>query len=151
MTTRPQSLINSQNEVSEAIWELFQESYAIEAKLIGAKDFPPLQRTVREIQASDNSFIGIANNHIVHALLEYTVMFTAIEIHSLVVAPSHFRKGLAGYLLRELAELHRGKTQIVETSLHNLPAINLYQKHGFKKAESFINPAGFKIVGFRRD
>jgi hypothetical protein len=45
-------LDNSNAEVAKQIFTIFQNSYKIEAKLIGTLDFPPLSRSVRDIENS---------------------------------------------------------------------------------------------------
>ena len=37
---------NKKNKIAEEIRAIFQASYAVEAKMLKANDFPPLKRTV---------------------------------------------------------------------------------------------------------
>ena len=38
------------------IWHIFQNSYAVEANILKADDFPPLKRSVAQIIQSNNNF-----------------------------------------------------------------------------------------------
>jgi hypothetical protein len=51
--------INQKDQkTAETIRSVFQASYAIEAKLLKATDFPPLKRTLKEYLESENAFYG---------------------------------------------------------------------------------------------
>ena len=45
--------------IASAIHVVFQVSYAIEAELLKAVDFPPLKRTVANCLDSDTDFFGL--------------------------------------------------------------------------------------------
>ena len=53
-----EKLKNNKIEVSKQIRSLFQLSYAVEAKLLDATDFPPLRQTLDSYLKSDNLFFG---------------------------------------------------------------------------------------------
>ena len=52
-------LDNSNEEVAKKIFTIFQNSYKIEAQLIGAVNFPPLSRSAKDIENSKHSFMAL--------------------------------------------------------------------------------------------
>jgi len=54
-----------------------------------------------------------------------------LEINSLTVDPSFFRRGIADKLIAYVLSTNIHEKAIVETAVVNEPAIKLYQKHGF--------------------
>ncbi|TMP76680.1 GNAT family N-acetyltransferase, partial [Pseudoalteromonas phenolica] len=61
-----------------------------------------------------------------------------LEIDSLTVDPSYFRKGIAGELLSFAMSEFDVKKVIVETATANAPAIKLYNKHGFVEYKRWL-------------
>ena len=55
-------LQNSELEISNQIHSVFQLSYAVEAKLLDATDFPPLKRPIESYLNSNNMFFGYLDN-----------------------------------------------------------------------------------------
>ena len=53
-----EKLQNKNLEVAKNMRTVFQASYAIEAKLLNAIDFPPLKRSLQSYITSDNDFFG---------------------------------------------------------------------------------------------
>ncbi len=49
-------LDQEEDTIAEKIYDVFQASYAVEAELLGAKDFPPLKRTILDYKNSENMF-----------------------------------------------------------------------------------------------
>jgi ribosomal protein S18 acetylase RimI-like enzyme len=124
-------LDNSNDEVAHQVFTIFQSSYKIEAQLIGALDFPPLFRSAKDIENSKTLFYGFSENECLAAIIEIVIEDKQIKIHSLTVDPNYFRKGIANKLIRYVLEKFDFSEAIVETALVNIPAINLYKKHGF--------------------
>ena len=59
--------INNKNkEIANKIRDVFQASYAVEAKLIKAVDFPPLKRTVSQFINSHSKFYAIKSLNSYH-------------------------------------------------------------------------------------
>ncbi|MCF6436920.1 MULTISPECIES: GNAT family N-acetyltransferase [Pseudoalteromonas] len=130
--------------IAKQIWCVSQRSYSVEAELIGREDFPPLSRTVADIKAAKSDFYGYVESDDVAAVIEIEMTELHLEIHSLVVDPNHFRKGIADKLMCfVLSELHITSAW-VETAVVNEPAIRLYRKHGFVEIERFTPPHGIK-------
>ena len=124
-------LDNSNIDIANEIFTVFQNSYKIEAQLIGVSDFPPLLRSVKNIENSKTQFYGFIEDKCLAAVIEIVIKDTHLEINSLTVDPSHFRKGIANKLMSYVLERIDFSEAIVETAIVNIPAINLYKKHGF--------------------
>lgn len=115
-------------DVAMQIHDIFQESYQVEAELVGAKEFPPLQRGVPHIRAAKSNFLGLWIASELAAVIEYTYGGAQLSIDSLVVRPQYFRRGLASQLLQSLLSRHYWHTADVETAADNIPAIALYER-----------------------
>ena len=124
-------LDNTAPEVAKQIYNIFQNSYKIEAQLIGILDFPPLSRSVKNIENSKNTFYGFYEGECLAAILEITFEDKCLGIDSLTVDPNHFRKGIANKLVSYVLTVNDFSQAIVETAVVNIPAIKLYKKHGF--------------------
>lgn len=132
--------------IAQQIRDVFQASYQIEAKLVQAQDFPPLKRTVEQITQSKNRFFGAQEGKQLAGVIEIGLIANRLEIHSLVVAPEHFRKGIAGQLLKYVFSLGKFEKALVETASKNEPAILLYEKHGFKEIKRWTPEHGIEKV-----
>jgi len=126
-----EKLDNSNVEVSNQIFTIFQNSYKIEAQLIGSLDFPPLLRSAKDIENSKTLFYGFRENECLAAIIEIDIEDKHLEINSLTVDPNYFRKGIANKLINYVLEEFDFSEAVVETAIVNIPAINLYKKHGF--------------------
>jgi ribosomal protein S18 acetylase RimI-like enzyme len=124
-------LDNSLTEVANQIYRVFQNSYKVEAKLIGTENFPPLARTAEDIENASTSFFGYFEGDTLAAVVEIAYDAMHLEIHSLTVDPAYFRKGIADKLMDYTLKSFEFSDAIVETALVNIPAISLYKKHGF--------------------
>lgn len=122
---------NSNEEVADQIFTVFQKSYKVEAQLIGVLDFPPLLRSVENIENSKTQFYGFLENKCLAGVIEVSLKGKCLDIDSLTVDPSFFRKGIANKLISYVLDVFDLSEAIVETAVVNLPAINLYKKHGF--------------------
>ncbi|MCF6360291.1 MAG: GNAT family N-acetyltransferase [Cyclobacteriaceae bacterium] len=60
----------SAKSTAEEIYLLFQESYTVEADLLGIANFPPLSRSVSNIRESKTHFWGYYKNSILAAVAE---------------------------------------------------------------------------------
>lgn len=124
-------LDNTNKDVAHKIFTIFQNSYKIEAQLIGTLDFPPLLRCAKDIGHSKAQFYGFSENKCLAAIVEIVIEDKHLEINSFTVDPSYFRKGIADKLLSYVLRIVDFSDAIVETAVLNIPAINLYKKHGF--------------------
>ena len=137
-------LDNSNEVVANHIFSIFQSSYKIEAQLIGTLDFPPLLRTGKDIENSNTDFFGYFENANLAGVIEIVVDNMHLEIHSLTVDPNYFRKGIADKLLNYILGNFDFTEAIVETAVVNIPAINLYKKHGFIEFKRWIPSHGIE-------
>ena len=139
-------LDNSNEDVANQIFTIFQRSYKIEAQLIGTLDFPPLLRSVKDIENSETQFYGFIENECLAAIIEIAIEDQYLAINSLTVDPIFFRKGIASKLISYVLEVIHFSEAVVETAVVNLPAINLYKKHGFVEFKRWTPSHGIKKV-----
>ncbi len=137
-------LNNLNEEVANQIFTVFQNSYKIEAQLIGTLNFPPLLRSAKDIENSKTLFYGFSENECLAAVIEIVIENKHLDINSLTVDPSYFRKGIANKLITYVLDKFDFSEAIVETAVVNLPAINLYKKHGFVEFKRWIPPHGIE-------
>jgi len=137
-------LDNLNEGVASQIFTIFQSSYKIEAQLIGVDDFPPLLRSATDIENSKTIFYGFFDNNNLAAVIEVTIENMQLDIHSLTVSPLFFRKGIADKLIDYVLNAFDFTSAIVETAVVNLPAINLYKKHGFIECKRWTPSHGIE-------
>jgi ribosomal protein S18 acetylase RimI-like enzyme len=137
-------LDNSNEDIANQIFTIFQSAYKIEAQLIGVLDFPPLLRSAKDIENSKSLFFGFSENEFLAAIIEIVIEEKCLDIHSLTVAPHYFRKGIANKLLAYVLGKFDFSVAVVETAVVNAPAINLYKKHGFVEFKKWTPPHGIE-------
>lgn len=137
-------LNHSDQAVANQIHSVFQHAYKVEADLIGVVDFPPLARTAENIKNAHTEFYGFTEETCLAAVIEIKNDGKCLDIHSLVVAPEFFRKGIADKLIGYVLQSSHYLEAIVETAVLNKPAINLYQKHGFVEFKRFTPSHGIE-------
>jgi len=135
-------------EISKKIRSVFQVSYAIEAKLLKAHNFPPLKRSLDNFLNSKNEFYGIWKCAEIIAAIEIKNESNTTHIQSLVVDPKHFRQGLAQQLMNYVLSAYNSKLFTVETGVDNKPAITLYEKFEFKAIKEWDTDHGVRKVRF---
>ncbi|MBT8210298.1 MAG: GNAT family N-acetyltransferase [Eudoraea sp.] len=136
--------------VAKPLYELFQASYAVEAKLLGATDFPPLKRKMENFMESSNAFYGYFKENSLAAVAEIDSGPDSTHIHSLVVHPKFFRQGIGGALVTFVLEQYDAKVFTVETGLKNEPATQLYLKLGFREVYQYDTDHGVRKVRFEK-
>lgn len=143
-------LNNSNVSVSSKIYAIFQLSYKVEARLLNAKQFPPLQRTSTEILNSHNQFYGyyLAKN-IVGVIEIHVNSNQSIHIQSLVVHPRYFRKGIGKNLVGFVLGHYHSEIFFVETGEENEPAITLYKSFHFKEEMKWDTDHAIRKVRFK--
>jgi len=133
-------------DIAGKIWQLARMAYQEEANLIGEDKFPPLNRSIKDIQRSCSHYFGICDGEELLAAIEVEGIEDDLLISSLVVTPSHFRSGLASRLLHAILE-HKPRSRFrVETSVRNEPAIKLYKKFGFTEISHRELSGGYKVI-----
>lgn len=143
-------LDNDHIDVAEKLHALFQSSYAVEAKILGATNFPPLKRPIESYTRSNNAFYGVIENGIIAGAIEIEHGKGYVDINSLVVAPNYFRRSIASKLLTFTFEHYDVERFVVETGVKNIPAIKLYQKFGFTEIRQWETDFGIRKVQFER-
>lgn len=121
-----------QQDQAAAVLALQHAAYRIEAELIGFADLPPLQEKAEDLQNCGETFFGYWEDGRLAGAISFNDEGDHYQICRMMVHPEHFRKGIAGKLLRHVLAAHQGKKGIVTTGAGNIPAIRLYESHGFK-------------------
>ena len=145
-----QKLDNKNRTISKKIRAVFQASYAIEAALLNAKDFPPLQRTLEEFLQSNTVFFGVLKNEEFAGIIEISEYHSHTHINSLVVAPKFFRQGIASKLMKFVIDKFDSKKFTVETGVFNTPACQLYKNFNFKEVLQWDTDHGVRKIKFER-
>ncbi|MEP0131741.1 MAG: GNAT family N-acetyltransferase [Eudoraea sp.] len=141
--------LNHKNQhVAHAIRSVFQASYAIEAKLLNATDFPPLKRTVKEFLDSKNAFYGYYVEDTLAGVVEVKADESNTHIQSLVVHPNFFRQRIGSALVQFVLDTYTTKTITVETGLANEPAKDLYYGFHFRKVREYDTTNGIRKIAF---
>ncbi len=145
-----EKLQNSALEISNQIHSVFQLSYAVEAKLLDATDFPPLKRSLESYQKSDNMFFGYLENSELAGIIEIEFNTKCTDINSLVVNPKFFRRGIARKLIEFVFNTFDSNLFVVETGLANGPATKLYKKFGFIEVKQWDTDHGVRKIKFEK-
>ena len=124
-------LDNCDDKVTYQIFNVFQNSYKVEAQRINVCNFPPLSRSINDIKDSNTLFYGFYESGCLAGVIEITAKDKRIELESLTVDPQYFKKGIASKLISYVLDSFEFIEAIVETAVANKPAINLYKKFGF--------------------
>jgi len=139
-------------EEAQALLQIQLPAYQIEAELIGFYGIPALKDTVETLQACCEEGYGWWVDGKLAGAITYEYEEEQLVICRLVVDPAHFRKGIGEALLKHLlAEKQHVSSFSVHTGAANVPAINLYKKHGFVESEEREIAPGFKLVHLLRD
>ena len=128
---------------------VFQESYAVEAALLNAINFPPLQRPLESYIKSTTTFFGYHNNDEIVGIIEVSSKQKITHINSLVVSPHSFRKGIGRELVDYILQNFSSKVFTVETGLENIPASKLYTSLGFKEVSQWDTDHGVRKIRFK--
>ncbi|WP_244865272.1 GNAT family N-acetyltransferase [Xylanibacillus composti] len=134
----------------EFLWYLQHTSYKIEATLIGFTEIPPLTDTFDSIRNSGETFLGHVREGEIVSALSYARDKDAVMINRLMVHPNYFRQGLASELLQGLFRMEEAREYRVFAGSRNLPAIRLYEKHGFQAVREEEASPGVPLTELRR-
>lgn len=145
-----QKLEHTNPTVANQIRSIWQVSYKVEADLLNAKVFPPLNRTLEEFINCENAFYGYVKNDTLAAVVEVIHNSEYTHIRSLVVDPNFFRQGIGKALVQFVLKEYDSNLFIVETGAANDPACALYENLGFELIEEFDTPFGIKKVKFEK-
>jgi len=143
-------LRNSDIEISKQIQVVFMASYAIEAKLLDAVDFPPLKRPLEGYVSSENDFYGFFFNNDLAGVVEVVHKTELTHIQSLVVHPDYFRKGIGKALMNFVMNSFESEYFMVETGVKNGPACQLYLSLGFTEIKQWDTGYGIRKIRFQK-
>lgn len=136
-----------QPDIAHQIHTLQRASYTIESQRIGYPDLPPLRETIENLQQLGQQFLVFREAEQFVGTVSYVRAGETLEICRLVVSPSHFRQGIARKLLEAVETIQPGIRQItVSTAEKNLPAVTLYEKHGYQVAQRTVLNDGLVLV-----
>lgn len=142
------TLNHKNQQVAHNIRSVFQDSYAIEARLLNAIDFPPLKRTLEEFLESPNTFYGYYLTEHLAGVVEVKAEANNTHIQSLVVQPAYFRQGIGSALVQFVLDNYNTNTFTVETGLANEPAKDLYYGFHFRKVREYNTEQGIHKIAF---
>jgi len=91
--------------IIDQLYDLQQQSYAVEQQLLGIDSFPPLLETKQALAESDDACLIRFEAEKVIGFLQYVVTKDRLMINKLVVHPDYFRTGVASDSLRHLLTL----------------------------------------------
>jgi ribosomal protein S18 acetylase RimI-like enzyme len=145
-----EKLLNKEIDISNKIRSVFQVSYAVEAKLLNATDFPPLKRSLESYLKSDNEFFGYLKNKELAGVIEINHNKDFTHIQSLVVNPKFFRQGIARKLMEFVLDSFDSELFVVETGVENGPATELYRKFDFIEVKQWDTNHGVRKIKFEK-
>lgn len=137
-------LDNCDDKVTSQIFNVFQNSYKVEAQRINVCNFPPLSRSINDIKDSNTLFYGFYERGCLAGVIEVIAKDKRIELESLTVDPQYFKKGIASKLISYVLDSFEFIEAIVETAVANKPAINLYKKFGFVEIKRWTPSHGIE-------
>ncbi|MEK4563909.1 GNAT family N-acetyltransferase [Alkalihalobacillus sp. FSL R5-0424] len=138
--------MNNSN-ITTTVWNIQMKSYQVEASLIGVRTFPPLQETVDNYVKSLDLFYGFYEEEELVAVISIQTQGSTLVITRLMVAPEHFRKGIATSLINYVSTLYKDQSQLtVSTAKLNAPAVQAYRRNGFTQIEERVTPERISIV-----
>ena len=141
---------NKKHEIANKILDIFQSSYAVEAQILKAVNFPPLQRTVSQFLTSNSEFYAYYLIKDIAGVIEIENDEDSTHIQSLVVYPKYFRNGIGRKLVQFILDNYKAEIFTVETGIDNRPAIKLYKNFGFQEQEQWDTNHGVRKVRFEK-
>ncbi len=145
-----QRVNNEEVEIANKIYELFQVSYLVEAKILKVDSFSPLERTIKDFLQSSTEFYVVLKNQKFVGAIEIKKNHNSVDIESLVVHPDYFRQGIGVQLMTFVLTLKGFDIFTVETGVDNVPAVSLYRKLGFQKVKEWDTLSGIRKIRFKK-
>ncbi len=141
----------SNKEMAQSVLNVQIPSYQVEAKLINFFDLPPLGENIENLQQSGENFFGYYINDELAGVISYKIEDKTLDIHRLMVAPNHFRKGIGRILLQFIEKVENHIHEIiVSTGANNTPAKNLYIDQGFSEIGKMEVSKGIFMSNFKK-
>jgi ribosomal protein S18 acetylase RimI-like enzyme len=150
---RIQFVNNGELLIAQQLHAVQMVAYAQEAKLLGAIYFPPLERTVVELQTTEEVFLAafMCQELVGAASVWPDPEGTGMNIASLVVAPQIQRQGIGTALMASVLATHGSGEITVQTGAKNLPALSLYARAGFIELRRwFVGHEPLELVKLQR-
>src|SRR3954451_20299808 len=94
-----QRLDLQEQETVLRILEIQRDAYAVEARLIGSSDIPPLKETLEQLQQSREQFYGAFIDGTLAGVIAYQIDGDVLDIYRMMVHPDYFRRGITSALL----------------------------------------------------
>jgi ribosomal protein S18 acetylase RimI-like enzyme len=137
-------------ELTEVL-ALQRAAYAVEAKLIGTSDIPPLKDTAETLAKCGEIFHGYFDEGRLVGAISHKKVKHTLDIHRLVVNPDHFRRGIARSLVGHVEGIEGTADRIVvSTGARNTPAKLLYRRLGFHETGESEPVPGLRISTFEK-
>jgi ribosomal protein S18 acetylase RimI-like enzyme len=147
-------LLNHRDRVTaEYIHSIQMAAYAQEARLLSVATFPPLQRTVVDVEQSSDCFLGARRGSTLMGVVTISVgkITNEAQISSLVVLPQFQRCGVGRALVSAAIVEFENQTLTVATGALNQPALELYARLGFAEVRRrHLDKEMLTIVELRR-
>jgi ribosomal protein S18 acetylase RimI-like enzyme len=139
--------VTTKNEsIAKQILAVQQAAYLQESILIDYPKLPPLLETLADIQGSSENFIVYQVGEKIVGVLSYAIENDTLTIARLVAHPHFARRGIGQALLEEILKHPTIRHFVVGTAQKNIPAIKLYEKHGFAITQQQTLPDGLVLV-----
>ncbi|MEU1035249.1 GNAT family N-acetyltransferase [Streptomyces mirabilis] len=136
-----------------AVHRIGRRAYAVEADLIGFDGIPALRESLEELQAQPLRWLGAKTDGgqiVAFVAWQHLAGEGGIDIARVCVDPAWFRRGLASRLLgRLLADSAPTGHVLVSTGADNLPAIALYERHGFSRVGTTEPAPNLRMAQFQ--
>ena len=122
-------------DIASQLHAVWMAAYTQEAVLLGARDFPPLRRSQRDLlEAGEVAVLAYLNGELAGGVVvQGEPTAGSLHINALVVAPRLQRLGVAYALLSKVIEDHPDAIYEVTTGAANTPVLALYHRLGFKE------------------
>lgn len=133
-----------------ALLELQRTAFAIEARLIGTREIPPLQQDRDALTAFRGSWITVWDGVALVGAAAWRSTQEALEIDRVMVHPEAHRRGIGSALMDRIVVAASGRDIRVSTGRDNPPGIALYAKYGFVAESEQEVPPGVWITCLRR-
>jgi ribosomal protein S18 acetylase RimI-like enzyme len=139
--------------MARQIHGVLMPAYAQEAQLLRVRHFAPLGRTVADIQAGADCYLGALEQGALVGALSFAPddELGQFIVNALVVHPEQQRRGFGRALLVEALRLGHGHAFAVATGADNTPALALYRSLGFVEyRRGSLGPEALAMVKLRR-
>ena len=139
---------------AEHIHAVMKLAYAQEARLLGVREFAPMQRSVQDIQAGGEFYLGAFSGDELLAALSIGPDDEPgqLLICALVVHPAAQRQGIGRLLVQDALRRGAGLVFAVSTAAANGPALALYRSLGFVDyRHGTLGAEALALVKLRRD